>query len=277
MKIRSDLHIHTYYSDGRQSPADVVNVAVKNGVELIAVTDHDTMLGCDGAERLANKAGIRLVRGLEVSAYLGDIKLHTLGYGMDEERFSGFLNSLYDSSVKRTKDVISKLKKAGVNLTFEEIAAERFSDKSPVHGMHIARAGAKKGYASTPYAFYGEYMAFGKPAFSCVSRPSPEETCAAIAEAGGFSVIAHPGRIDMPKEELERLICHLKGYSLGGIEVYYTTHTIEQTTYYKELAERLNLEDTGGSDTHYQGGKNVIGQPVFYADSELLKRLKIEG
>lgn len=277
MKIRSDLHIHTYYSDGRQSPADVIDQAVKNGLQLVAVTDHDTMLGCEEAEVFANAAGIRIVRGLEVSAYFGEVKLHTLGYGMDEEKFSGFLERLYESSVKRAEDVVYKLNKAGVKITFEEVAAERFTSTSPVHGMHIARACAKKGFAPTPYAFYGEYLAYGKPAFSCVGRPSPEETCAAIDGADGFSVIAHPGRIEMPKEELERLICHLKGYSLGGIEVYYTTHTNEQTTYYKKLAERLSLEDTGGSDTHYQGGRNVIGQPVFYADAELLKRLKIGG
>lgn len=274
-KLRADLHIHTYYSDGGQSPADVIETAVKNGVRLVAVTDHDTMLGCDEAESLAKSAGLSYARGLEVSAYFGDVKLHTLGYGMDGEKFSGFLKMLYEGSFKRAEDIIFKLNRAGVKISLKDAAAERFSAQSPVHGLHIARAGAKKGYAPTPYDFYGEYLAYGKPAFSCKGRPSPEETCEAIEYAGGFSVIAHPGRIDLSKEELERLICHLKGRFLGGIEVYYTTHTKEQTTYYKGLAEELSLQATGGSDTHRSGGRNVIGQPVFFADGELLKRLKI--
>lgn len=274
---RADLHTHTYYSDGRQSPAELITEAANNGVGLIAVTDHDTMLGCEEGHKLAAAAGLKYVYGAEISAYRGNVKLHTLAYGVDAEKFSGFLDILFENSIKRTKEILHKLKSVGVNISFEEVAAERFSDLSPVHGMHIARAGSKKGYAPDAYAFYGQYLAPGKAGFDCSFRPSPEETCEAVKAAGGFSVLAHPGRIDLGREELEKLISGLKDCSLGGIEVYYTTHTEIQTAYFKRLAERLSLIPTGGSDTHYNGGTRKIGSPVFYARGELLERLKVEG
>lgn len=277
MDYRADLHIHTYYSDGRQSPADVVNAARQNGVQLIAITDHDTMLGCAEGAMQAKNFGLRSVRGVEVSAYAGDVKFHTLGYGMDEEKFSVFLKTLRENSIRRTEDILFKLHAAGVRLTVEDAAAERFSEDAPIHGMHIARAGVKKGYAPTPFAFFGEYLALGKVGFSCVGRPSPEDTCGAIASSGGFSVVAHPGRIGMETSDLEKLLVRLKGCGLGGIEVYYTTHTDIQTAYYKRLAEKLSLEPTGGSDTHYAGGRNVIGIPAFFAGGTLLQRLKFDG
>lgn len=275
-KLRADLHTHTYYSDGRQSPDDVIDAALRTGVRLIAVTDHDTMLGCDRAAESARDAHVRYVRGLEVSAYAGDVKFHTLGYGMDEDKFAGFLTALYENSIRRAEDVIGKLNAAGIRMTVEDAAAERRSDRAPIHGMHIARAGVKRGYAPTPFAFFGEYLARGKTGFSCVGRPSPEDTCGAIAAAGGFSVVAHPGRVEMTEEELKKWIVRLKGFGLGGIEVYYTTHTVIQTAYYKRLAEELSLEATGGSDTHYSGGRNRIGEPAFFAGDSLRKRLKIE-
>ncbi len=276
MKLRADLHLHTYYSDGRQSPGELISAAAREGVELLALTDHDTMLGCDETEKLAKAANIVFARGLEVSAYAGEIKLHTLAYGVDEGKFGGFLDALYLGSVKRAEDIIFKLNACGVRLTLEEAAAERFSESSPIHGMHIARAAAKKGYAPTAFAFYVEYMGTGKPAFSCVGRPSPEDTCAAIAAAGGFSAVAHPGRVEMPPSEFEKLVLKMKDCGLDGIEVYYTTHTTEQTAYYRRLAERLMLIPTGGSDTHWNGGGNRIGQPVFFADEKLFTRLNVD-
>lgn len=275
--LRADLHTHTYYSDGSQSPADVIAWAKRAGVELIAVTDHDTMLACDESQKLAAAAGILCARGLEVSAYAGDVKLHTLGYGMNKEKFGGFLKELYEGSLRRAEDIVFRLNRCGVRITVEDAAAERFSPLSPVHGMHIARAAVKKGYAPSPFAFFAEYMVPGKPAFSCVGRPSPEDTCGAIAAAGGFSVVAHPGRIGMEKSDLAALTARLKDCGLGGIEVYYTTHTEYQTTYFKRLAERFRLIPTGGSDTHCVGRRNEIGVPAFYADGELLKRLNIEN
>jgi len=274
--MTADLHIHTVRSDGLLTPQTVVECAKTAGLRLIAVTDHDTMEACAELSLIAAQNGIKCVSGVEVSAYDETVKFHTLAYGADGEKFKPFLDELCKNSYLRAEDIIYKLSKVGVKITMEDVVAEKFSKTAPVHGMHIARAVVKKGYVNTAGDFFREYVDGGGAAFSCVGRPTPEETCEAIRFAGGLAVVAHPARIKMDERELALKIKKLIPCGLGGIEVYYTTHTKEQTAYYENLAETLNLLKTGGSDTHVQGGGRVIGQPRFEPDAQLLKRLKID-
>lgn len=273
--MRADLHIHTHFSDGKLSPADVARLALRAGAKLVSVTDHDTVAGAEEAEKQCAERGIAFVCGIEVSAYAGDIKIHTLGYGMDINNadFKGFLGGLYAGALKRTEDIIFKLNRAGVALTFEEAAAERFSADTPIHSMHIAGAGAKKGYASSPFGFFTKYLAYGKPAFSNVCRPSPEETAEIITAAGGVCSLAHPARIDLSAEEKITLIKRMKVCGLCGIEAVYSGHTAKETAYYKEIAKRFGLFVTGGSDTHYAEGNRQIGTPYFQPAAALLQKL----
>lgn len=273
--MKADLHIHTHYSDGKLTPADVARLALRAGVEIISVTDHDTVCGTAEAEKQCAEAGIKFVRGIEVSAYYGDVKIHTLGYGMDLENttFKSFLKALKDGSIKRTEDIIFKLNRAGVALTFEDAAAERYSAETPLHAMHIAGAGAKKGYASSPFAFFTKYLAYGRPAFSSVCRPSPEETAQIITAAGGICSLAHPARIDLSAEEKIALIKRMKVCGLCGIEAVYSGHTAKETAYYKEIANTFGLMVTGGSDTHTAEGNRQIGTPYFQPENALLQKL----
>ena len=260
-----------------QNLVDIVAAAETAKLGLIALTDHDTADGCKEISSLAAEKGIKTVTGIEVSAYDGRIKFHTLGYGVDSEKFAPFQKRLFESSLKRAEDIIYKLNGCGFNITLEEVFAEREYSASPVHGMHIARVMVKKGYVSNCDKFFKKFLAYGKPAFSCIHRPSPEEAVEAITSAGGLAVVAHPARISMSAPALFDRIKSLIACGLGGIEVYYTTHTKEQTAYYKNLAESLGLFATGGSDTHASGGSRVIGQPCFEPSASLLKRLNIEN
>lgn len=273
--MRADLHIHTYYSDGGLSPEKAVQLAKRNGVELLAITDHDTTESCNQVQKHCAEAGISFVRGIEVSAYQGDIKLHTLCYGFDPDNsdLKNFLNGLYQNSVKRTEDVIYKLNKCGINISIEQAAAERFSANTPIHSMHVARAGAKKGYAPNQFEFYKLYLMKGSPAFSKLFRPTPEQTIQVISACGGFCSLAHPGRIEMDGQEKITLIKRLKDCGLCGIEGVYSAHTAKETAYYKELAKELGLLVTGGSDTHYEISNKKIGTPFFEPSLELLQRL----
>ncbi len=275
--IRADMHIHTYYSDGAQSPCDVVAGARRAGVNLIAVTDHDNALARSEVKDLASKAGIAAVDGEEISAYDGEVKVHILGYGQDfsAPAFAAFNRELYEGAEERAFDILSKLEKVNVHISYGEVLRERRSDKAPVHGMYIAVAGARKGYASSPYNFYARYLNRGAPAFSCVRRPTPEQTARVIAECGGVCSLAHPGRIDMDEDGVISLIKRLLPCGLCGIEAVYSGHTAKETQYYKELAEKYDLLVTGGSDTHYAEGNRRIGDPTFYPDERLLSALKI--
>ena len=272
----ADLHIHTQCSDGLLTPADIVERAASADLKLIAVTDHDGMGACAELASLAKTKGIYTVPGIEVSAYSERIKFHTLGYGVDEEKFKPFLNRLFESSYIRAEDIIFKLNNIGYDITMDDVNEQRFSLNSPIHGMHIARAMVKKGYVTSTGRFFKKFVAYGKPAFSCIYRPTPEEACEAITSAGGLAVVAHPGRIAMEEEELFKKIKSLKDWGLGGIEACYSTHTNLQTAYYTELAQKLDLVVTGGSDTHNPEGNRKIGVPVFAPSEKLLKRRKID-
>lgn len=276
--IRADLHTHTYYSDGGQSPKEVITAAKGRGVKLVSITDHDSAEGCKEGAACAKEAGISFVDGVEVSAYQGDIKVHMLCYGMDycSPEYIAFAKKRLEGAEERTFDVLKKLSAVGVNIEYGEVLRERKSKESPIHGMYIARAGARKGYAASPVDFFARYLNYGKPGFSCLCRPTPEETVQLCAKCSGFSSLAHPGRISADEEWVNKLILNLKEHGLGGIEAVYSGHTDRQTQYYKGLAERYSLLVTGGSDTHYKEGNRKIGDPCFYASEELLSALKIK-
>lgn len=275
--IRADMHIHTRASDGLLTPEEVVKSARSARLKMLAVTDHDTTFNTEKVNTLCQNAGIIGVNGIEVSAYEGNLKVHTLGYGfdLDDGQFNSFLDELYDGSLKRAEQIIYKLNACGINLTFEDAAAERISDKAPVHVMHIARAAVKKRLAQNPFTFYKQYLSVGAPAFSNICRPSPERAVEAINAAGGIAIIAHPGRIELQKSELYNLVSRLVSAGLGGIEGVYSSHTAKETAYFKEIAEEFGLIVTGGSDTHFLGGNRAIGNPVFYSSDELRQALKI--
>lgn len=275
--MKADMHVHTVASDGLFTPEDVAENAIKANLGLVVVTDHDTVFNTQKFNTVCEKAQLKTVSGIEISAYVGDVKIHTLGYGFNpgNSDFQSFLNQLCQGSYERTEEILKKLKYCGVPVTFEEASAERISDKTPIHAMHIARAGAKKGYSTDPVKFYMTYMMYGKPAFVNICRPSPEEAIQVINSAGGTAVIAHPGRIDLSKNDLYSLIVRLSGAGLGGIEAVYSAHTDIQTAYFREIAGKFGLLVTGGSDTHFGGGNRRVGSPEFHPSEELLKRLKI--
>ena len=272
--IRADMHIHTYYSDGTQSPADVIAAAKRAGLGLICVTDHDTMGASGEVKSLAAEAGIRAVDGIEISAY-GDVKVHTLGYGLDRNcaAFKKYYREAVEGSFARCEDTLNRLKALGIAVPMDAVLAERAVQDTPIHSMFICRAAVKLGYASSAGNFYMSYIADGKSAHSRVGRLSPEQAVAVIKECGGISSVAHPGRISMQSEEKVKLISRLKDLGLDGIEAVYSGHTEIETAYYKEIAQRFGLLVTGGSDTHFKTGSRTIGTPEFYPDEALLGAL----
>ncbi len=275
--MRADLHVHTYYSDGLQSPDDVAATAKANGVELVSVTDHDTVLAYPELFSCCSSRGVKAVCGIEVSAYYKGVRVHTLGYGVDPEHpvFSDFLGELCKGSLCRADDIVSRLKKGGVRITLADALQYRRSGNAPVHAMYIARAGSAKGYSPSPFAFHNKYLSRGGIGYSELCRPSPEQAVEAITACGGFASLAHPGRIELDKQELISVVKSMIGCGLKGIEAVYSTHTQLETEYYKEMAKEYGLTVTGGSDTHFKGGGKSIGTPVFDCGTELCEKLGI--
>lgn len=271
------MHVHTFYSDGSLSPEDAVNAAKANGVKILAVTDHDNMNGSEEVACLAHSMGLIAVDGVEISAYDGGVKVHVLGYGLDKSRteYKRFFKKLYDGAAERTEDILKKLNARHINITIEDVERERVCQLSPFHGSHIAKAACRKGYAKTPWEFYAGFLDAGKCGYSAVSRPTPEEAVRAIAQCGGVSSLAHPGRIALDRDKRLELIDRLCKAGLSGIEAVYSGHTKEETAYYTEIARAHNLLVTGGSDTHSPTGNRRVGEPEFHPDGQLLSALKI--
>lgn len=273
--MRADLHLHSTFSDGLYSPNEVCLRAKDNGVQLISITDHDTLEGLEEKQTAAKRCGLSYLSGWEISAYEGLEKIHILGYGCQKsQEYAHFLEKRKSASLARAEDSIKKLNGLGIPVTMADVESHHKDKNSPIHTMHITRSIVKYTGEDSRLA-YDKYLNVGRPANSNIGRPSPREAVDIIHALGGIAVIAHPGRITLTMDEIIRFIRDLADYGLDGIEGYYTTHTKQQTDVFCGLAKELGLYVTGGSDTHYEGDIHQIGMPIFQADDALLRRLSI--
>jgi predicted metal-dependent phosphoesterase TrpH len=265
--------MHSTYSDGLCSPDELCRLAKSRGLELLSVTDHDTMNGEEIKRAAAEKYGLHYLSGWEISAYSDKQKIHVLGYGCQRNQaYIDFMETRKEMAYLRAEDRIKKMQKTGIPITMEHVVSFRADPTTPVHTMHVARALAMF-LNATPSEVYQEYLQRGKAAYSDIGRPTPEEAIDCIHASGGFAVIAHPGRIHLEKEEKKNLIAYLADYGVDGIEAVYTTHTDEETAWFKGLAKEYRLLVTGGSDTHVEDGTHAVGTPTFFADEALLNRI----
>lgn len=276
MQIRADLHTHSRYSDGKYTPQEVCERAKANGVQLLSITDHDTMGGNEEKQKCAKENGLLYVAGWEVSAYMGAIKVHITGYNCQQtDDYFRFLQQRIDSSYARAEENIQKLKQFGFHVTIDDIRARLADENGPIHTSHVARAAASLSGGLSSAFFMSEYLTVGKPAYSSIGRPTPQDAVEIIHKLGGIASVAHPGRITLSQENKENLLKMLCAYGVDGIEAVYTTHTKQETEYFLSIAEKFNLLVTGGSDTHKENEKYAIGSPIFYPSEKLLEKLNI--
>ena len=274
--MRADLHTHSTFSDGLYTPDEVCRLAKEKGVELLSITDHDTLNGLTEKRLAAKRYGLAYVSGWEISAYEGMEKVHMLGYGCEPTAaYEAFTNARAEASLLRAEESVKKFRALGVDVTLAEVLQMRKEAGSPIHTMHVSRAAAKHlGIPSSEV--YAKYLAPGLPANSNVGRPTPEQAIDCIHAIGGVAVIAHPERMTLGVEDREKLLIRLIEYGADGIEAYYTTHTEKDVEYFCALAKKLGVFVTGGSDTHFKDDTHEYGVPRFYASAELMEILKAE-
>lgn len=275
--MKADLHTHSIYSDGFHTPEQIAEIARAAGVQILSITDHDNMDGNELKRAAVEAAGIIYVPGWEVSAYAG-YKVHITGYNCNtlSSAYISFMRERVEGSYARAEDIINKLAKNGIYITLADVEECHPIKTSPVHTMHIARAVAAKGYFKDEFEVYRQCLCRGRFAYSSLARPTPTDAVKVIRESGGISSVAHPGRIEADFAEREQLIKTLADCGLNGIEAVYSTHTVEETEYFKRLAGELSLLVTGGSDMHRQAFEGrFVGLPLFEPDEKLLAALKI--
>lgn len=274
---RIDLHLHTTHSDGSLSPTEVVRLAHKAKVTTLAITDHDIVSGIPEAIEAGTELGIDVIPGVEISSRLGNSELHILGYCVNwqDPELNQRLATLRTSRHSRNPQIIERLRALGLDVTYEEVRALAGTDS--VGRPHIARLLMDKHYVTSAKDAFDRYLAEGRPAYVARELPQPSEAIAWIKAAGGVAVLAHPTWATAAGEELAALLATLKAEGLGGIEVHYSTHTKRQTTKYLDLAKRLDLLVTGGSDFHGITKPDIevgIGRGGLKVSEKLLEPLK---
>jgi predicted metal-dependent phosphoesterase TrpH len=246
---RLDLHLHTTFSDGSRSPTDVLTLASKAQVTALAITDHDTVNGLPEAIQAGRALGIEVIPGIELSSRWGNTELHILGYFLDwnDVELRRQLTRFQDARHVRNPRIIEKLNALGIHLTYADV--KTLAGDASVGRPHIARVLIEKGYVTSAKEAFDRYLADGAAAHVPRELPDPADAIAVIRAAGGVPVLAHPSWLDR-SEGIYKICEQLKAVGLGGIEVHYSTHRPEQTAAYLDVARRLDLLVTGGSDFH---------------------------
>ena len=274
---RIDLHLHTTYSDGSLPPAEVLGLARKAGVSALAITDHDIVDGIPEAIEAGAHLGIEVIPGIEISSRYGENELHMLGYFLDwkDSSLSSRLVQLRASRHRRNPRIIEKLNELGLDLTYEEVKA--LAGTESIGRPHIARVLMAKGYVRSAKEAFDRYLAEGAAAYVPRELPEPAEAIAWIRTARGIPVLAHPTWVKESAEGLFGLCDKLKAEGLGGIEVHYSTHKPQQTSQFLEIARRLDLLVTGGSDFHGLTKPDIevgVGRGNLKVPEKLLEPLK---
>jgi hypothetical protein len=249
-----DLHAHSTFSDGSLTPEELAQLAAETGLTAMALTDHDCTAGVPRFVAACASHGIQGIPGVEISADVKKGTLHMLGYFLDigNETLEAVLVRIRQGREVRNREILEKLRRLKVDLTWEQVAA--YAGEDVVGRPHFAQALMAGGYVKTKEDAFDRYLGKGKPAYANRFRLSPPDGIAAIQGAGGLAVLAHPFTLDLGREAMREMVAGLVASGLDGIEAHYSEHTQEQTEQYLALAREFNLVPTGGSDFH--GGLN---------------------
>lgn len=261
--MKSDFHIHTYFSDGVFSPEKIVDTAIDVGLQVIALTDHDNVLSYQTAKDYINKTGKKLevIQGVEINTLYKNYEVHILGYMMDTDNkdFKELLKTQQKARVEQVNQIIDLLaKKEGIKIKFEDIK-KQVAEGGSIGRPHIAKAITNAGGTTSVIEAYAKYIHDDSPVYVPRKTVSPQEAVEIIYDAGGIPVIAHPHDIDIAESLIKELMTH----GLRGIEAYHRKHSPACVEYFSSMAENLGLIVTGGSDFHapnIMNGQIILGK-----------------
>lgn len=249
---RVDLHMHTRYSDGLDTPAQLVEKAARQGLHSIAVTDHDAVDALPEAQQAGRQHGIDVLAGIELTVQYGDHQdIHVLGYLFDpqHEGLQARLRGIRERRIQRGLEILSRV---NVRLTQQGRAPlNRDHVLQYVQGAltrpHLAQALLQHGYVQNTEQAFQEFLI---PCDVPKASLAPQEAFALMAQAGGICCLAHPGTIRADPVALEALIRTFKSMGLAGVEVYHHIHYPTAINFFLTCARRYGLIATGGSDYH---------------------------
>ena len=253
-----DLHCHSTASDGLLAPAELVRRAVGNGVDVLALTDHDEICGLAEARTEAAGLGLRFIDGVEVSVSWGGITIHIVGLNIDAAnlQLQQGLHAIRQGRTERAKKMAEDLARAGIPGSLE--GAYAYVDNPNLIGRtHFARFLVEKGHVRDVKSAFQHYLVNGKPGYVPHQWASLQDGLSYIKAGGGIAVVAHPGRYKLTRTEMRKFLGEFKDGGGRGVEVVTSSHSAEQFLEYAILAKEFGFLASRGSDFHGPGESRV--------------------
>lgn len=250
-----DLHLHTNFSDGTYTPEELASQAARQQLAAIALTDHDTVEGCERAANACKALEIEFIPGTELTAEHNDNEIHILGYFLDtqNEKLLSEIAKFQAVRQKRIYEMVARLNELNVPLRSEDVFALA-NCRSPGR-PHVARALVKAGLCGSLDEAFERFLKKHRPAWVPKAKISALVAIELIHQANGLAIMAHPGL-----NRSDEVIPELVESGLDGIECFHTKHSTATSEHYLEIADKFNLLVTGGSDCHgLSKGKPLIG------------------
>jgi predicted metal-dependent phosphoesterase TrpH len=256
-----DLHVHSSESDGTFTPKELIDIAISNEIDTIALCDHDTISGVKTFLNYAQGKKIKAIAGVELSAFSDGGECHILGINipLDSKELNNALEKYRNSRSVRNGAIIRNLNKIGISISDQDVST--YSKGEIAGRMHIARVLVDKGAAGTIDDAFRKFLIKGAPAFVDRLKMDPFEMVALLKRTGARVVLAHPGLLHMDENNLFDFVKKLVASGLDALEVYTPHNTDSQIEIFSGMADSLNLLKSGGSDFH---GENKCGHEIGY-------------
>ena len=248
--MKVDLHNHSYYSDGVFSPSEVVGLANEAGCDLFSLTDHDTTAGIAEAQIEADKLGVKLLNGVEISAFWRNMTIHIVGLGIDlnNDKLQEGLAHNQQLREDRAEKIALGLWRSGIKDALEK--TQKLSKTSMLTRTHFAQMLIKEGYCKDMKSVFRRYLTGKKPGGVRVEWKNIDKVVDWIHAAGGKAVIAHPFRYRMTQTKIKNMLIDFKEVLGDGLEVVTATSTDEEITLSDQWAKKFKLLSSCGSDYH---------------------------
>jgi predicted metal-dependent phosphoesterase TrpH len=240
-----DLHLHSTASDGSDPPRAIAAIAAREGVKVLALTDHDALDGIPIVRELAAAEGIRVIPGVELSVSEQGLDVHVLAYGFEPED-PGMLAAIQrwrDARLERAKKMLARLKGLGIRISLETV--EEIADGGAIGRPHVAEALLRDGVVDSLNEAFQRFLGHHARAYVPKQTVPLDQAAEIVHDAGGVTVLAHPGTLNR-----DHLIPGWTKRGLDGIEVWHTKHDAAAIHRYRDMAKRFSLLMTGGSDYH---------------------------
>ncbi len=270
--MKLDLHVHTSASDGSCDPSEVVGLAAGSGLDVISISDHDTVAALPKAMDVAATRSVQVVPGIEVSSTLADREYHILGYFIDPDAPSikKHERRAVELRGKRMLEMVDRLKQQGLLIELEDVLDAAGPDGSVMARPHLARALVARGHASSTTDAFERLIGDGRPAHVPTRLLSPNEAIQVVLHAGGIPIWAHP-----PAHAVDRVLTGFVQAGLRGLEVYRPWSRAGHMVALERAAKKAGLLVTGGSDWHGPEKGPSLGD--FFVTGEEVAELLEEG